>query len=222
MKSYASIKSAEDFQVFINGLYLGSANKIDELQVPAMRFLTIGGRGSPGSADFQQAVQSLYGLIYSLKMGLKFSKLPRPKNYHEFKVPPLEGLWWQPGGTNLKNRATWRWRLMIMVPDYINDYLVDRARGQALAKHPDAHYHLVRLESFYEGFSIQATHIGAYADEVRTIKSLTDYAKNHGLQINGKHHEIYMGDPRRTKPEKLKTLIRYPVRAKKVKLKTYA
>lgn len=177
-----------------------------------MKFLTANGKGSPGSKAFQAAVESLYGIAYSIKMGLKFKKIgPLPKGYFDFKIPPLEGLWWQPGEFNISNKQPFEWQLMIMVPPFVSSKLFVSAKEVAKTKRPDVPYDGVRLEEFNEARVIQLTHIGPYDTESETIERLVNYARKYNLQFAGKHHEIYMSDPRRTKPENLKTVLRYPV-----------
>lgn len=213
MIDFKSVTTSDDFTSLIKRLDSPSSNFIEEITLPPMKFITITGQGSPESTGFHEAIQALYGIAFTIKMGLKFNKLEAPDEYYDFKVSPLEGLWWQNNGKffDMNDKASWQWRLMIMVPDFVDNELVEKARVQAVSKHPDIPYHRVILEEFEEGKSIQTTHIGPYADEAVTVKKLLAYAKEHNYRIDGKHHEIYMGDPRRTKPEKLKTVIRYPV-----------
>ena len=147
-------------------------------------------------------------------MGLKFGKLPKPKGYFDYKVGALETLWWSTGTVfDIRNSKTLRWEAYLMVPPFVSKKLVEEARRQAEAKHPDVPYEKVSLKFVDEGRSVQTLHIGPYAKEQPTIDRLHRHIADHGLVIEGKHHEIYISDPRRTKPEKLKTVIRYAVNA---------
>lgn len=215
MINYSRIKTAEEFEGLMEELYFPRADQIEELTVPIMKFIVVGGKGSPESPLFQQAIQSLYGIAFGIKMGLKFGKLsPKPVAYFDFKVPPLEGLWWQGDGKvfNVHDRDNWQWQVMILMPPFVDDGLVEKARQQAAAKHPEVDYSSVKLEEFKEGKTIQTMHIGPYATEPQTIQRLMDYIQKNNYRVAGRHHEIYMADPRRTTPEKLKTVLRYPVK----------
>ena len=214
MTSYKTIKTSDQFVELMKDLDFPPADRIEEITVPKMKFITFSGIGSPQSGGFQSAIQSLYGIAFTIKMGLKFGKLYRPEGYHDFKVSPLEGLWWQDNGKmfDMDDKVNWRWQLMIMVPSFVDKGLINKARTQAETKHPDVPYSQVKLEEIEEGKSIQTTHVGPYSAQAGTVDKLMDYAKKHSYQITGKHHEIYMSDPRRTKPEKLKTVLRYAIK----------
>lgn len=189
------------------------------VKVPKMQFLMIDGRGAPdpnhGSEEdknvFGEAVGALYGLTYSIKMSDK--KGEAPKNYHNFKVPPLEALWWMDSGQafDVASPDDWRWTAMMRMPDYVTKEVVGHFADILVKKKKSDIYKKVRLESFMEGPSVQILHIGPYDAEGPNIDKMHAYAKEQGYKPQGKHHEIYYSDPRRTAPEKLKTVLRQPV-----------
>ncbi|MHB8605336.1 MAG: GyrI-like domain-containing protein [Thermoplasmatota archaeon] len=177
------------------------------LRVPDARFLTFEGTGSPGSAEFQAAIHALYGVEFTLHVDLK-------KRGKEHAIHPLEGVWWwsAAGSTVTSDEKAWRWRLMIRQSQDVTKRDVSRAIAAAQAKHPELSTECVRLEPYHEGLAMQILHVGPYKDEAATMKRLNDEMTRAGFTSAGAHHEIYLGDPRRAKPENLKTLLRFPVR----------
>ena len=184
------------------------------VEVPAMQYLMYDGRGQPeDNPEFRRAFQALYGVAYTIKfMGKKGGA---PAGYRDFKVPPPEGLWWMEGsdGFDMTRPGDWRWTLMIRMPDFVTPAIVRRAIAELVAKKKDDVYVNVGLERLAEGKAVQLMHIGPYDTEAADIARLDAFAATNGLRYRGKHHEIYFGDPRRTKPEKLKTVLRHPVTA---------
>jgi hypothetical protein len=195
-----------DFKKTLKHLYSASAREPALVEVPEMKFLRVDGRGDPNSPMFQSAVELLYGLSYGLKFALK-------KRGQEYALPPLEGLWWIEGleGFDVNRRDDWSWSAMIMQPQFVTAELVAEARLQ-LAKKRGEPSLAVHFEQFHEGLCAQILHIGPYAAEGPTIEKLHRFVEAQGYRLHGRHHEIYLGDPRRSVPEKLKTLIRHPVR----------
>jgi hypothetical protein len=199
-----------DFRKTLKHLYLPPAKDFVEVAVPAMQFVKIDGKGDPNTSPaYQDAVTWLYTVSYTLKFASKL-KLKR-----DYTVPPLEGLWWADDMDTFLTREKdkWSWTMMIMAPDWIDwamfDEAVEKAAAKVDAKPPSS----LRLEPFEEGLSVQIMHIGPYDAEGPTIARLHgEYLPAHGLAENGHHHEIYIGDPRRTAPEKLKTVLRQPVK----------
>ena len=189
------------------------------VDVPEMVFLMIDGAGAPdpdeGSSghknEFQAAMGALYGLVYSVKMSPK--KNAALKAFYNFKVAPPEGLWWMKSGKafDMRKRNEWRWTLMIRVPEFVTQKIVYGYVNELVAKKKNEVYRKVRLEKFREGLSVQLMHIGSYASEGPNIERMHVFAKEQGYKLTGKHHEIYFGDPRRSAPEKLKTVLRQPV-----------
>jgi len=206
-----------DFKKLYKDLFAAKVDKVTEVTVPKLPLLMIEGTGDPNGAEFAEAVGALYSLSYTLKFWSK--KHAAPAGWREFGVAPLEGLWWVEGadaGPMSMNapRDRWRWRAMIMQPEFITPELVDAVRAEAATKKPESAAAMarVRLEYFEEGRSVQIMHVGPYADEMPNVMKLTDYMAEHGLASNGLHHEIYLGDPRRVAPDKLKTILRHPVK----------
>jgi hypothetical protein len=180
------------------------------IDVPELNCLMIDGKGDPNSAPaFTEAMGALYALAYTAKFSLK-----KQDPAKDFKVMMPEGLWWNhaDGTFSLKPKDSWCWTLFMVVPDFVTAKVIDAARDEIRAKKKSVpSLDKVRLERFREGKCVQIMHIGPYADEPPTIAKLHKFATDQGLKLRGKHHEIYFGDPRRTKPEKLKTILRQPV-----------
>jgi hypothetical protein len=195
-------------------LYIPSAKKVVVVDVPDFLFVMIDGRmekgKSPGeSPAFQEAMQALYGAAYTLKF---MSKL-RKKNAIDYPVMALEGLWRVEGGTfDITKPDNWLYRAMIMLPDHITGEMFAEALEKIRSKKPSPSVEKLRLERFQEGLCIQTMHIGPYAAEPATVDRLNAFAAENGYALRGLHHEIYMGDPRRCAPEKLKTVLRHPVK----------
>lgn len=194
-------------------LYQPSAKKVEVVEVPSFQFAMIDGEIEPGrgpgnSPAFQQALEALYGISYTLK----FTSKLRKENPIDYTVMALEGLWWVEDGVfDIRKADNWRWTAMIMQPDHINSDIFQDGLEQMRRKKPSPSIDKLRLEIFNEGLSIQIMHIGPYADEPGTIDKMDAFAKEHGYRMWGKHHEIYLGDPRRADPAKLKTVLRHPV-----------
>ncbi len=179
--------------------------KPELVDVLPMNFLMIDGQGDPNREEFQQAMEALYSVAYTLKFKAK-------KAGKDFTVMPPEGLFWTEDMShfNPEDKTAWEWTLMIVQPGFITEEMFHEALEQArkkkdLTKEP-------RLEAFHEGLSAQIMHIGPYVAEAATIKMLHDFIHENGYQFNGHHHEIYLSDPRRAAPEKMKTIIRQPVK----------
>jgi hypothetical protein len=177
------------------------------LDVPAFKFLMVDGKGSPNdSSEFQAAIQALYGLSYGVHFALK-------KTGIDSRVRPLEALWWAQGREDFTgvDAPGARWSAMIMQPDELTPALLEAVRAEAQRKKPNPALARVRLEIFQEGPSAQVMHVGPYSAEKPTIERLHAFIEDEGFRLRGKHHEIYMGDPRRSAPAKLKTIIRQPI-----------
>jgi hypothetical protein len=173
-----------------------------------MNFLMIDGKGDPNtSAEYRAAIEVLCTLSYTLKFMLKRAGIV------DYTVPPLEGLWWtdETGTLSFENKQSFRWTAMMMQPKQVTEAWVHKAITAAKQKKDLPALAKVRFESYDEGRSVQIMHIGPYAAETPTIARLHEFAKDKGYSLRGKHHEIYLGDPRRTAPEKLRTVIRHPV-----------
>jgi hypothetical protein len=194
-------------------LYAPSAKKVELVDVPEFKFVMIDGRIEPGEAPgtspgFGEAMGALYGAAYTLKF---MSKL-RKEDPIDYPVMALEGLWWvEDGRFDINIKDNWVYTLMIMQPDHITPEMFAEALTQAAKKKPNSALARLRLESFREGLCVQTMHIGPYATEPATIERMHNWADENGYRLAGKHHEIYLGDPRRADPEKLKTVLRHPV-----------
>ncbi len=197
-----------DFRKIMKPLYLPPTGRFTTIDVPPLRYLMINGKGDPGtSANYLSALQALYAVSYALKFMSK--ALGR-----DYAVPPLEGLWWADdmGAFTSGKREDWRWTMMIMVPDWLEEKIVTDAIVAAKAKKGNPAIDQIRLETLVEGLCLQIMHIGSYADEAPVLQHLHHQVMPEGgYEFNGKHHEIYIGDPRKTAPEKLKTVLRQPV-----------
>lgn len=178
------------------------------VDVPPQQFLMIDGRGDPNTApEYAAALEALYALAYGLKFALK-----KRDPALDFKVSPLEGLWWAEdlGSFREGDRSRWQWTMLIAVPDTVTE--ADLAQVAAAAERKGkAAAHQVRLERYAEGRCAQILHTGPYRDEAPTIQRLHAFIAAQGCRPGGKHHEIYLGDPRRTAPERLRTIIRQPI-----------
>lgn len=201
-----------DFKKEMKHLYLPPANQFSVVDVPPMNFLKVEGHGDPNTAAaYQEAVEALYALAYRLKF---MSKKELGKDY---VVPPLEGLWWAGDMTvfTTRDKSAWDWTMMIMTPEWLAADMVAVAQEQvAKSKNPPA-LSQVRFGRYDEGLSVQILHIGSYDDEGPLIARLhQEFLPQQGYVENGKHHEIYLSDPRKVSPDKLKTVLRQPVKIK--------
>jgi hypothetical protein len=199
-----------DFKKQLKHLYNPSKKDFSVVDVPAMQYLMVDGHGTPGSSQaYQDALEALYAVAYKIKFA---SKVDFGKDY---AVPPLEGLWWAEDmsvfTTNL-DKSQWDWTMMIMQPDWITTALFDDACVIVKKKKDPAALSKLRLETYEEGLSVQIMHIGSYVDEGPILHKLHhEFMPANNFTFNGKHHEIYLSDPRRVAPEKLKTVLRQPV-----------
>lgn len=202
-----------DFKKELNEFYSSvSAKEFSIVEVPSLNFLMIDGKGYPGtSQEYQDAMQTLYPLSYTLKFMIK-------KKGKDYVVMPLEGLWWADDmsvfSTDFfeKNKNQWRWTSMIMQPDLITQKMVEEAIEEVKRKKDPPSLSKVRFEAFTEGLSAQILYFGSYSEEGPTIERMHNFIEEKGYELRGKHHEIYLSDPRRTKPERLKTIIRQPIK----------
>jgi len=199
-------------------LYTPSAKKVEIVQVPSLQFAMIDGaieKGSePGKSPlFAEATQALYGISYTLKFMLK----KRKTNAIDYPVMALEGLWWVEDGVfDITVKDNWFYTLMIMQPDIITQEIFEEGLTQVRRKRGDSEaLSKLRLEFFEEGLCAQVMHIGPYATEPATVERMRVFAEENGYRdcvgLGGKHHEIYLGDPRKADPAKLKTVLRHPL-----------
>ena len=198
-----------DLSKDLKNLYQPSAKEPTIVDVPALQFIALEGHGDPNTSQmYAETVQSLYQFAYTLKFAIKKS------SGDDFQVMPLEGLWWSENMADFLTgeKGNWSWRMMIAQPSLVTSEWFEIARKQVLAKKDSAPRAAeVRLEPYTEGLSVQLMHIGPYAAEGPNILRMHTYALNQGYHLAGLHHEIYLGDPRRAAPEKLRTVIRQPI-----------
>jgi hypothetical protein len=193
-------------------LYGASARDFEIVEVPPMTYLAVDGHGDPNTAtEYAEAVEALFGVAYTLKFRSK-RELGR-----DFVVAPLEGLWRadDPETFVTRQKDAWSWTMLIVQPDWIDEALVADAVAAVRAKgdRPAAALDRLELRELREGRSAQILHVGSYDDETPTLARLHhEWMPQHGLTFNGDHHEIYLSDARRTAPEKLRTILRQPVR----------
>lgn len=182
--------------------------RFDIVEVPPLQYLCIDGHGDPNTAPaYREALETLYPVAYHLKF---FSKRELGRDY---KMMPLEGLWWADDlavFTTRRDKTQWDWTLMILVPDWITAAHVERAQDAVADKAPRITE--LRLERYDEGMCVQTLHVGPYEAEGPVLEQMHDeFMPANGLRPTGKHHEIYLGDPRRAAPERLRTILRRPV-----------
>ncbi len=197
-----------DLKKELKHLYNPNAREVVIVDVPNMNFLMIDGEGDPNaSQQFRDAVECLYSLSYTLKFMIK-----KGKGGMDYGVMPLEGLWWADDWDDFVEgrRDRWKWTMMIMQPEFVTRALFKQACGEVQKKKNSPALSKVRLEAFREGKSAQIMYLGPYAAEGPTIRKIHAFVTEQGGCPSGKHHEIYLGDPHRTAPEKLKTVLRQP------------
>ncbi|EDY81956.1 hypothetical protein VDG1235_1576 [Verrucomicrobiia bacterium DG1235] len=199
-----------DLKKDLKELYRPSSKEVSVVEVLSMNFLMIDGIGDPNtSKDFERAMETLYPLAYGLKFMSKLGEVAK-----DFVVMPLEGLWWADDMSAFaeKRRDEWKWTLMIMQPDFITREMFDEAVETVRKKKSPALLDLARFESFDEGAAAQIMHIGPFDEEGPSVERIHAKIEELGKKRALKHHEIYLSDPRRTAPEKLKTVLRQAMR----------
>ncbi len=177
------------------------------IEVPSQKYITILGKGDPNGKDFSDAVSTLYHVAYKVKF---FSK----KNGKDFTVMPLEGQWWAEDMGNFRNlsRDEWLWKAMILQPGFITESDFETAVEVVKKKKDLPSIDKIQFEEMEDGLSAQIMHVGPYSEEEPTIDKLHEFIRNQGKELSGLHREIYISDMRRVAPEKLKTIIRQPMR----------
>ena len=184
------------------------------IDVPAMVFIGIEGKGDPNtSVEYAAAIEALYGLSYRIKMS--------NKAVLEYVVPPLEGLWnvahdTKGGYAEITDKGKFSWTALIRQPDFVTDDVFEAVKTALTKKKANLDTSKPRLMKIIEGLCVQVMHIGSYDDEPATIATMHKFAVDNGYTIDindtRRHHEIYLSDPRKVAPEKLKTVIRHPIR----------
>ena len=196
-----------DLKRELRGLYRASRTPT-LVEVPELRFLMIDGHGDPNtSAAYRDAVSALFSVAYAARFALKRAGVL------DYGVMPLEGLWWVPDMTafSTADKSAWDWTMMILQPDQVTEAVIEEAKVKAAGKVPAEVLERLRLEPFAENRAAQVLHVGPYSVEGPTIAALHAFITDQGAQLTGKHHEIYLGDPARSAPDKLTTILRQPI-----------
>ena len=207
---------AFDFKKEYKEFYLPK-NVPSIVTMPEMNYIAVRGKGDPNEEDgeYKNAIGLLYGIAFTIKMSKKSDH--RIDGYFDYVVPPLEGFWWQDGieGIDYAHKETFNWISVIRLPDFVTRGDFDWAVSEATAK-KKMDFSKVEFFTYDEGLCVQSMHIGSYDDEPATVDAMHKYMEEQGyvLDINSNrfHHEIYLSDARKAAPEKLKTVIRHPVR----------
>lgn len=187
------------------------------IDVPEMNFIAVRGHGNPNEegGEYKTAIGLLYGIAFTIKMSYKGNH--KIDGYFSYVVPPLEGLWWQPGqdGIDYTHKESFEWISMIRLPEFVTKEEFDWAVKEASEK-KKIDFSKVEFFTYQEGLCVQCMHIGSYDDEPATLSAMNEYAMDNGFSIDISaerfHHEIYLSDPRRCALEKLRTVIRHPVK----------
>ena len=205
-----------DLRSMYKHLYAPSAKQPVIVDVPLLHFVSVEGAIEPGqspgsSPSFAAALEALYGISYTLKFLCK----QRAENPIDYPVMPLEALWWIEGGEfDIRRPDNWCWRAMIMQPEPITPAVFAEGLDKLRKKRGEQPaFDLLRFAPFQEGLCVQIMHVGPYSEEPATLDRMNAYAAANGYRLRYDHHEIYLGDPRRADPAKLKTVLRHPVEA---------
>ena len=198
-----------EYKKELKHLYKPSAKEVVTVDVPAMTFLMIDGQGNPNTSQpYAEAVEALYAVAYALKFKVKKSEGV------DYVVMPLEGLWWADdmrAFTSARDKDAWHWTMLITQPEEVTETLFEETKAEVEKKKNPIALAKLRFETYHEGLAAQIMHLGSYDDEGPTIAKLHDFIEQQGYTLRGKHHEIYLGDPRKAAPENLRTVLRQPV-----------
>ena len=193
-------------------------NKPSIVDVPKMNYIAVRGKGNPNDEDgeYKQAIGLLYGIAYTIKMSKKTEH--QINGFFDYVVPPLEGFWWQEGinGIDYSHKEDFCWISLIRLPDFVTKADFDWAVEEATRKKKTEDFSKVEFLTYQEGLCVQCMHIGSYDNEPATVELMNSYAQENGyvtdISATRYHHEIYLSDARKVAPEKLKTVIRHPIR----------
>ena len=209
---------AFDFKKEYKEFYMPK-NKPGIVTVPSLNYIAVRGSGDPNQEDgeYKRAVGLLYGIAFTIKMSKKGSH--QIEGYYDYVVPPLEGFWWQDGVDEIDyaHKENFRWISVIRLPDFVTEDDFRWAVNEA-AKKKKQDFSRVEFLKVEEGLCVQCMHIGSYDDEPATVAKMHEYMKQQGYELDitdrRLHHEIYLSDARKIAPEKLKTVIRHPIKAR--------
>ncbi len=200
-----------DFKKEFKHLYRPSTTDFESVDVPPMNFLMSDGHGDPNVAqEYREAIEALYAVAYKMKF------MSKKEIGRDYVVPPLEGLWWaedMASFTEARDKSVWDWTMMIMTPEWVKPEMYEQALEEVRVKKDLPGLSKVRLEAYHEGLVVQIMYVGSYEEEGPTLARMhKEWIPENGYIANGKHHEIYLSDPRRVDPKKLKTILRQPIR----------
>ena len=215
-KSESVVIMAFDFKKEYKEFYMPKSEP-SIVTVPSMNYIAVRGHGDPNAeeGDYQKAINMLYGIAFTIKMSKKDDH--RIDGYFDFVVPPLEGFWWQDGvaGVDYAHKENFSWISVIRLPDFVTKADFDWAVSEATEK-KNADFSKAEFFTYNEGECVQCMHIGAYDDEPKTVALMDEYMKSQGYVLDityeRMHHEIYLSDARKVAPDKLKTVIRHPIK----------
>ena len=210
-------KMAFDFKKEYKEFYMPK-NTPSIVTVPKMNYVAIRGSGNPNDEDgeYKKAISLLYGIAFTIKMSKKGSH--QMDGFFDYVIPPLEGFWWQDGidGIDYSHKESFNWISAIRLPDFVTKAEFDWAVSEATAKKKED-FSKAEFFTYDEGLCVQCMHIGSYDDEPATVEAMHRYADEQGYVLDitsdRRHHEIYLSDARKVPPEKLKTVIRHPIRS---------
>jgi hypothetical protein len=202
------MSSKVDLKKELKQFYNPSAKEVSVVDVPAMNFLMIDGQGAPSSSQYMQSIEALFTVSYTLKFMVKKAQ------GIDYAVMPLEGLWWVDNMAEFTSTSKdeWKWTSMIMQPNYVKEADVKSAIEQAHQKKELPAIDKVKFENFKEGLSAQIFYVGPFSEEGPTVTKIHEYIHKSGHELSGKHHEIYLNNVAKVAPEKLKTVIRQPMK----------
>ena len=192
-------------------------NKPSIVDVPKMNYIAVRGKGDPNeeNGEYKKSIELLYGVAYTIKMSYK--GIYKIDGYFDYVVPPLEGFWWQDGidGIDYAHKENFEWISLIRLPDFVTQKDFEWAIAEATKK-KKTDFSKVEFLTYNEGLCVQCMHVGSYDDEPATVSAMHEYMKDNGYELDitdiRYHHEIYLSDARKVAPEKLKTVIRHPIR----------
>lgn len=211
------VKMAFDYKKEYKEFYMPK-NKPSIVKIPKMNYIAVRGKGNPNEeqSEYKDSIGLLYGIAFTIKMSYKGNH--KIEGYFDFVVPPLEGFWWQEGnnkGIDYKSKDKFNFISMIRMPDFVTKEDFDWAIQEATKKKKQD-FSKVEFLSYDEGLCVQCMHIGSYDDEPATIEEMHEFAKNNGYELDitdtRYHHEIYLSDPKKCDVNKLKTVVRHPIK----------
>jgi len=201
-----------DFKKEYKDVYKPKTNEVSFIEVPKLNYLAIDGKGDPNtSQEYKDSIEALMSVSYKTKFIVK------KEHGKDYVVMPLEGLWWATEGMDnfsVEDKSNWNWKSLIMQPKFVKKEHFKQAKEKVAKKKDLNSLDKIEFIEIDEGLSAQILHIGPFVDEGPTVEKLHNVIKENSYDFNGMHHEVYLSDIRRTKPEKLRTIIRQPVKPK--------